>query len=323
MTGLETVSDHVDENTGFFPNHDRIVADWHVLEKRLDAELATLAEAAERTIAEVWQRPEEFDEAVYDAMEEIVLESPSEESAAEESEEEAAPEDEFGPAVEVVLEEEATSDRATQHEVVSEPAAEIVAYVAPVEPLRGCREAQKNARPHVLEDRLVALRRGMVRLVQHDVVEVARVESLKPPGMPALNGTEQVTVPGRCVPAHQQVAEPLVPQYLAKGRERLPQYLFPVCDEEQRRVSGGTAGTPGAAVVVEGRDHGLSGAGRRDDEVTVDAGPSLGLDVVQDLLLEAVGAQFEEGEGGVGSRCRGVLPLALDGAAEPFEIAPS
>ncbi len=124
MTGLETVSDHVDENTGFFPNHDRIVADWHVLEKRLDAELATLAEAAERTIAEVWQRPEEFDEAVYDAMEEIVLESPSEESAAEESEEEAAPEDEFGPAVEVVLEEEATSDRATQHEVVSEPAAE-------------------------------------------------------------------------------------------------------------------------------------------------------------------------------------------------------
>lgn len=124
MTGLETVSDHVDENTGFFPNHDRMVADWHALEKRLDAELATLAEAAERTIAEVWQRPEEFDEAVYDAMEEIVLESPPEESLTEDVEEEAEPESEFGPVVEVVLEEPADSDLAAKREVLSEPVAE-------------------------------------------------------------------------------------------------------------------------------------------------------------------------------------------------------
>ena len=52
---LETVSEHVDENTGFFPEQTRLTAGWVALDHQLDAELAKLAEAAERTLAQSWQ----------------------------------------------------------------------------------------------------------------------------------------------------------------------------------------------------------------------------------------------------------------------------
>ena len=54
---LENVVEHVEEDTGFFPDHGRLVAGWHALERALDAELAHLTEAGERTIADAW-RPE-------------------------------------------------------------------------------------------------------------------------------------------------------------------------------------------------------------------------------------------------------------------------
>jgi len=52
---LETVSENVDETTGFFPEQGRLVAGWHSLDRSLDAELAQLAEAAERTLGDIWQ----------------------------------------------------------------------------------------------------------------------------------------------------------------------------------------------------------------------------------------------------------------------------
>jgi len=52
---LETVSEHVDENTGFFPEQTRLTAGWLALDLQLDAELARLADAAERTLAQSWQ----------------------------------------------------------------------------------------------------------------------------------------------------------------------------------------------------------------------------------------------------------------------------
>ena len=52
---LETVSEHVDENTGFFPEQTRLTAGWVALDHELDAELAKLAEAAERTLAQSWK----------------------------------------------------------------------------------------------------------------------------------------------------------------------------------------------------------------------------------------------------------------------------
>ncbi|MBP1621730.1 MAG: type pili sensor histidine kinase and response regulator, partial [Acidobacteria bacterium] len=54
VRSLENVSEHVDENTGFFPDHGRLIAGWHALDRALDAELSHLTEAAERTVAELW-----------------------------------------------------------------------------------------------------------------------------------------------------------------------------------------------------------------------------------------------------------------------------
>jgi chemosensory pili system protein ChpA (sensor histidine kinase/response regulator) len=51
---LETVSAHVDETTGFFPEQGRLIAGWSALERALDAELAHLTEAAERTLGPDW-----------------------------------------------------------------------------------------------------------------------------------------------------------------------------------------------------------------------------------------------------------------------------
>jgi chemosensory pili system protein ChpA (sensor histidine kinase/response regulator) len=54
VRGLENVVGHIDEDTGFFPDHGRLIAGWHVLERALDAELARLAEAAEQTVGTAW-----------------------------------------------------------------------------------------------------------------------------------------------------------------------------------------------------------------------------------------------------------------------------
>ncbi|MGB5104322.1 MAG: Hpt domain-containing protein, partial [Steroidobacteraceae bacterium] len=54
VRSLEKVVDHVLADTGFFPEQGRLIAGWHALDRALDAELAQLTEAAERTIAEVW-----------------------------------------------------------------------------------------------------------------------------------------------------------------------------------------------------------------------------------------------------------------------------
>jgi chemosensory pili system protein ChpA (sensor histidine kinase/response regulator) len=57
VRSLENVVEHVDEDTGFFPDHGRLIAGWHALERALDAELARLTEAAERTVAVLWPPP--------------------------------------------------------------------------------------------------------------------------------------------------------------------------------------------------------------------------------------------------------------------------
>ncbi len=54
VQSLENVVAHVEEDSGFFPDHDRLVAGWHAIERLLDAELARLTEAAERTVGEAW-----------------------------------------------------------------------------------------------------------------------------------------------------------------------------------------------------------------------------------------------------------------------------
>jgi chemosensory pili system protein ChpA (sensor histidine kinase/response regulator) len=58
VRGLENVIAYVDEDTGFFPDHGRLIAGWHALDRALDAELAQLTEAAEHTVEELWAPPQ-------------------------------------------------------------------------------------------------------------------------------------------------------------------------------------------------------------------------------------------------------------------------
>ena len=87
---LENVVEHVEEDTGYFPDHGRLIAGWHALERALDAELASLAEAGERTVAYVWRPEEGRSEAVPEAVPEVVFQAAPE--AATEGSPEAEPE---------------------------------------------------------------------------------------------------------------------------------------------------------------------------------------------------------------------------------------
>ena len=75
---LETVVDHVDEDTGYFPDHGRLIAGWHALDRALDAELARLAEAGERTVADVWVATPGIVEEPEQAATEVPAEIPAE-----------------------------------------------------------------------------------------------------------------------------------------------------------------------------------------------------------------------------------------------------
>ena len=47
LRALENVVDHFDEDTGYFPDHRRLIVSWHALERSLDGELARISAAAE------------------------------------------------------------------------------------------------------------------------------------------------------------------------------------------------------------------------------------------------------------------------------------
>jgi chemosensory pili system protein ChpA (sensor histidine kinase/response regulator) len=91
VRSLENVVEHVEEDTGYFPDHGRLIAGWHALERSLDAELSRLAEAGERTVAEALRGEEdlgspaeEFTQPSLATLEAPEEPAPAETSAAEE-----------------------------------------------------------------------------------------------------------------------------------------------------------------------------------------------------------------------------------------------
>jgi chemosensory pili system protein ChpA (sensor histidine kinase/response regulator) len=72
---LENVVAHIDQDTGFFPDQRRLIVGWHALERALDTELASLAEAAERTVS-----PAELSDTELPAAEPSARESSAEEA---------------------------------------------------------------------------------------------------------------------------------------------------------------------------------------------------------------------------------------------------
>lgn len=89
------------------------------------------------------------------------------------------------------------------------------------------------------------------------------------------------------VVAGQELAEAAVAEDVAEAGARLAKKLLAMGEEEKGRPAR-------LACVVEAGQHGLAGAGGGDDQVAVAAAAvSLLGELVEDLLLEGVGAQVE------------------------------
>ncbi|HXW09729.1 MAG TPA: response regulator, partial [Steroidobacteraceae bacterium] len=79
---LETVAENVDEDTGFFPEQGRLVEGWIALDRALDAELARLADAAERTLGDAWRPAEPRPAPVASAPPPPLADAPAQDFAA-------------------------------------------------------------------------------------------------------------------------------------------------------------------------------------------------------------------------------------------------
>ena len=188
---------------------------------------------------------------------------------------------------------EALVDRLPKAQLHRGPAAEPVGDVASVEALRRRGQAEQLARLQPLEQPLVAGRGRVMELVDDEDVEGVGVESLDSLGRERLDHREDVLAGGD-PPAAVDLAEGAVAEHRAVGRQRLPQDLLAVGDEEEREAPA--RGLAEGAVVERG-DDGLAGAGRRDDEVAV-AVVAVALDRqrVEHPLLVGVGTHVEVGE---------------------------
>ena len=116
----------------------------------------------------------------------------------------------------------------------------------------------------VVEQPVVRRRRGVVELVDDDDVERVGRDLLQPICVQRLDHREDVPAL-RDPAAAVDLAERAVAKHGAIGRQRLPQDLLAVRDEQQRQVACRSRQLP----VVERGDDGLARTCRRDDEVAM------------------------------------------------------
>ena len=107
--------------------------------------------------------------------------------------------------------------------------------VAAVEALRRRGQAEQLLRLQALEEPVVACRGGVVELVDDKDIEGVGVEPLDSLGRERLDHREDVLAGGD-PPAAVDLAEGAVAQHRPVGRQRLPQDLLAVGDEEEREA---------------------------------------------------------------------------------------
>ena len=195
----------------------------------------------------------------------------------------------------VVLErhEELVVERVPQAKLGRDVAVEVGQQRLAVAALGGRREPDEDLRLQPRHDLLVRLRGHVMALVDDHVSEVARAELADQVARRrALDAREHVLPALGLVRADEQLAERRQLQRVAERLARLIEQLLAVREEQQpRRCPGGRRD----ALVVERRDHGLAGAGRRDDEVAAAAVQrALGDELVEDGLLERQRAELDE-----------------------------
>lgn len=163
----------------------------------------------------------------------------------------------------------------------------------PVGPLRRRRQAQQ----HMRLDRTGKLGkrtgRQVMAFVDHDDVPMAHAAAREQPiRQGALDRREQVIVRRWPMPVGEQLAEVRAAQHLAVGRQRLNQNLDAVRDEQQARRR---AELVRDALVIEGGDHRLAGAGRGDEQIAAASVPPLRRQAIEHRLLKRLRPQIKPG----------------------------
>ena len=159
--------------------------------------------------------------------------------------------------------------------------------------LRRGGQAQQYLGPYRGDEGVEAVGGQAVAFVQHHAVPVAgAVLRQQLPAGDAVDGGEQVVVLFWLAAIGQQFAKAVVAQHLAVGAQGLAQDFGAVSHEQQARAA---AGLRAAAPVVERRDHGFAGAGGGHHQIAPAAVFALDLQLLQHVLLVALGLQVEVG----------------------------
>jgi hypothetical protein len=170
-----------------------------------------------------------------------------------------------------------------------EPTGDVLA----VQPFRGRGQSEQDLGTHLLQQRSVRGRRGVVELVHHDHVEGIGIDRREPGRGQGLDRGEHVVPrPGNRI-ADQEFSEVAQAKDLSEHAARLLEDLLAVGHEQQPRKSA-TAAPLGDPCVVERGDECLAGPGGCDDEVaTAAVDLAFAVQVLQHDRLMRVGPDLE------------------------------
>ena len=169
-----------------------------------------------------------------------------------------------------------------QPKLGSDASVEVAQDVEAISSFGSSSEAEQLLWLEVVEQRLVARCFCVVELIDNDYVEVFRVELGYVSSVQALHGSKDVLPLGGLVSIHPLLTKRAVLQRNPEGPLALLQDLLAVRNKEQ---AASVEFFPKVAVVDRGH-HGLARTSRSNDQVAVVAERSLGLDLLQDSLLE-------------------------------------
>ena len=195
--------------------------------------------------------------------------------------------------------------------------AEVLEYVEAVVTCSGRGgQAEQHTRPHMVEQSLVTRRGGVVELIDDNVFIVIAAQIVERPALIALDRHEQVIELARLATTDQEIAKVRVPENSAEGLEALLSNSSRWATKRSRglRACRRKLLTSPVAIVERG-DHRLPGSRGGNDQVAVATlNLALGIEPVEDLLLERPGPELEREWLGAGRFDR---PLFLQCPLQP------
>jgi hypothetical protein len=180
-------------------------------------------------------------------------------------------------------------DRVPQAQLGGDPLVEPVEDRQAVAALGRGGQAEQLTWAHVIEERRVAGRGGVVELVHDHHVEVVGRKLRQARRAQALDGGKDVLEVLGTTAGHPQLAEGVVAERVAEGGQALGEQLLAMGHEQQASPAE-LARQP--RVVDRGHDR-LAGAGRRDQEVLVVTLLARHRDLLEQALLERLEAELD------------------------------